>query len=194
MQGGEVFRTLLSFLTSAFDGFPDVRTGQNTQYSMHDFGMSAFAVFFSQSPSFLAHQQLMQQTRSMNNGETLFGIQKLPTDNQIRNLLDPVDPKHLHAVFGSVFEYLMQQKVVEQFRSFEDTLLVALDGTGYFYSESIHCPSCTVAHHRDGRISYAHSALMAAVVKPGCPQVIPLEPEFIVPQDGHKKQDCVAPG
>ncbi|KKL80221.1 hypothetical protein LCGC14_2006930 [marine sediment metagenome] len=190
MQGGEVFRTLLSFLTSAFDGFPDVRTGQNTQYSMHDFGMAAFAVFFSQSPSFLAHQQLMQQTRSMNNGETLFGIQKLPTDNQIRNLLDPVDPKHLHAVFGSVFEYLMQQKVVEQFRSFDDTLLVALDGTGYFYSESIHCTSCTVANHRDGRISYAHSALMAAVVKPGCPQVIPLEPEFIVPQDGHKKQDC----
>jgi len=31
---------------------------------------------------------------------------------------------------------------------------------------------------------------MAAIVKPDCPQVIPLEPEFIVPQDGHDKQDC----
>jgi hypothetical protein len=28
------------------------------------------------------------------------------------------------------------------------------------------------------------------MVKPGCPQVIALEPEFIVPQDGHSKQDC----
>jgi len=32
--------------------------------------------------------------------------------------------------------------------------------------------------------------MIPAIVKPGCPQVIPLEPEFIVPQDGHDKQDC----
>jgi hypothetical protein len=157
---------------------------------MHNVGMSAFAVFFCQSPSFLAFQRLMQQTRGINNGETLFGIQKLPTDNQIRNLLDPVDPKFLCPVFASTFAYLQQQEVIEWFRSFANTLLVALDGTGYFYSESIHCPSCTVAHHRDGRTSYSHSVLMPAIVKPGCPQVLPLEPQFIVPQDGHTKQDC----
>ncbi len=49
----------------------------------------------------------------MNNGEALFGIQKLPTDNQIRNLLDPVDPKHVRPVFGSTFEYLKQREVVD---------------------------------------------------------------------------------
>jgi hypothetical protein len=190
MQGGDVFRTLLSFLTRAIDDLPDGRRGTNTQYSMHDFVMSAFAVFFCQSPSFLAFQTLMQKSRGMNNGETLFGIQKLPTDNQIRNMLDPVDPKLLRPVFASTFGYLQQQQVIDSFRSFANTLLIALDGTGYFYSESIHCPSCTVAHHRDGRTSYSHSVLMPAIVKPGCPQVIPLEPEFIVPQDGHKKQDC----
>jgi hypothetical protein len=190
MQGGDVFRTLLTFLSKAIDDFPDVRSGANTQYSMHDFAMSAFAVFFCQSPSFLAFQTLMQQNRGMNNGETLFGIQKLPTDNQVRNMLDAVDPKLLRAVFASTFSYLQKQQVIDSFRSFADTLLIALDGTGYFYSESIHCPSCTVAHHRDGRTTYSHSVLMPAIVKPGCPQVIPLEPEFIVPQDGHKKQDC----
>jgi hypothetical protein len=31
---------------------------------------------------------------------------------------------------------------------------------------------------------------MPALVKAGKAQVIPLEPEFIVPQDGHEKQDC----
>jgi hypothetical protein len=190
MQGGEVFRTLQSFLVSAVDGFPDGRRGRNIRYSMQDIGRSAFAVFFVQSPSFLSHQQLMQKARGMNNGSTLFGIEKLPTDNQIRNLLDPVDPKHLRPVFASVFQYLQHRQVLKQFRSFADTLLIALDGTGYFYSEAIHCPSCSVAHHRDGRISYTHSALMPAIVKPGCSQVIPLEPEFIVPQDGHAKQDC----
>jgi hypothetical protein len=39
-------------------------------------------------------------------------------------------------------------------------------------------------------VVYTHSALMAAVVKPGCAQVLALEPEFLTPQDGHQKQDC----
>jgi hypothetical protein len=80
--------------------------------------------------------------------------------------------------------------VVESFRSFANTLLIALDGTGYFYSEAIHCRFCHVAHHRGGRVSYTHSALMPALVKPKCPQVIALEPEFILPQKDHGKQDC----
>jgi hypothetical protein len=190
MMGGKVFRTLLSFLWSAFDGLPDTRRGKNTQYSMQDIGRSAFAVFFVQSPSFLAHQQLMQQAQGVNNGRTLFGIEKLPTDNLIRLVLDAVNPRLLRPVFASVFAYLHQQNVLDSFRSFANTLLVALDGTGYFYSESIHCDCCSVAHHRDGRISYTHTALMPAIVTPGSPQVIPLEPEFIVPQDGQEKQDC----
>ena len=184
------FPTLLSFLETAIDDFPDVRRGDNTHYTMHDFTIGAFAAFFSQSPSFLAHQTLMQQARGMNNGRTIFGIQELPCDNQIRNMLDPVNPELLRPVFASTFEYLQSLGVIESFRSFANTLLVAVDGTGYFYSESIHCPSCKVTHHSDGRISYSHAALMAAAVKPGCAQVIPLTPEFIVPQDGHKKQDC----
>lgn len=95
MLGGEVFRTLLSFLWSAIDGLPDIRRGKNTQYSMQDIARSAFAVFFVQSPSFLAHQALMQQAQGVNNGTTLFGIQKLPTDNQIRLLLDAADPTEI---------------------------------------------------------------------------------------------------
>ena len=72
----------------------------------------------------------------------------------------------------------------------DNTLLVALDGTRYFSSEAIHGDQCMVTRHRDGRVTYAHTALMPAVVKPKRPQVIALEPEFISPQDGHEKQDC----
>jgi hypothetical protein len=32
--------------------------------------------------------------------------------------------------------------------------------------------------------------LAATIVAPGHNRVVPLEPEFIVPQDGHDKQDC----
>jgi len=190
MKGAKVFATLLSFLTSAVQDFPDTRRGKNIRYSMQDIVRSTFAVFFVQSPSFLARQKLMQQARGMNNGKTLFGITRLPSDNEVRNLLDPVDAKFLRPAFASVFEYLQQHSVVDRFRSFSRTLLVALDGTGYFSSEAIHCQSCSVRHHHDGRTTYGHSALMPALVKPDCPQIIPLEPEFIVAQDGHNKQDC----
>jgi hypothetical protein len=188
-HGGEIFRTLLSYLTTSIDSFPDLRRGTNTQYSIKNITLSAFAVFFCQNPSFLAQQQLMEQMQGTNNGKTLFGIQKLPTD-KIRNLLDPVDPTLLRTAYRATFEYLRKEGVVESFRSFGNTLLVAIGGTGYFHSESIHCDKCTVSQHRDGRTTYAHSALMSAVVKPGSAQVIALEPEFIVPQDGHEKQDC----
>lgn len=189
-MGGEVFRTLLSSLTSVADGLPDPRRGANVHYKMRDAVLSAFGVFHCQDPSFLAHQQRMQQNRGMNNAAMLFGVEMLPSDNQVRNLLDPIDPKQLRPVFRQTFEFLQQRGVVERFRSVGNTLLVALDGTEYFRSEKIQCRQCSMAHHSDGRISYTHSAVMAAVVKPGCPQVLALEPEFIRPQDGHEKQDC----
>jgi sulfate transport system substrate-binding protein len=39
-------------------------------------------------------------------------------------------------------------------------------------------------------MEYYHSMLAATLVAPGHDKVIPLEPEFIVPQDGAEKQDC----
>jgi hypothetical protein len=189
-QGGDVFHTLLSYLTASIQSFPDPRRGTNRHYSIENITLSAFAVFFCQSPSFLAHQKLMQQIQGRNNARTVFGIQKLPTDNQIRNLLDPVDPALLQTAYRQTFSYLQAQGDMEAFRSFGNTLLVALDGTGYFQSDSIHCERCMVSQHKDGRTTYTHSALMPAVVKPGCSQVIALEPEFMVAQDGQEKQDC----
>lgn len=191
-RGKDTFTSLLSFLCSSIPSFPDSRRGKNTRYSLQDITLAAFAVFFCQSPSFLAHQRLMQQTEGTNNGKTLFGMHQLPTDNQIRNLLDPIDPQLLLPVYRSTFEYLQQEGVVDSFRDkkLDKTLLVALDGTRYFSSQAIHCEQCMVTRHRDGGITYSHSALMPAVVKPKSPQVIALEPEFTSPQDGHDKQDC----
>ena len=122
--------------------------------------------------------------------DTLFGVEKLPSDNHIRAHLDAVDPQLLRPVFQRTSEYLNKEKVLEKFRSVGNTLLVALDGTGYFSSESIHCDQCSVAHHKDGPTVYSHSVVLAAVVAPEMPHVIPLQPEFIRPQDGTDKQDC----
>jgi len=42
----------------------------------------------------------------------------------------------------------------------------------------------------NGKINYFHSVLTPVNVQPGNGSVISLEPKFIIPQDGHEKQDC----
>jgi len=185
-----VYQELLDFLGTAIAAFPDLRQGKNRRYSMADIARGAFGVFFCQSPSFLSHQHLMEQAQGRNNGRTLFGVERLPSDNHIRTHLDAVAPHLLRSVFQKTIQYLIQQKELEKFRSVGNTLLVALDGTGYFSSESIHCEQCSVGRHKDGHTVYSHSVVLAAVVAPKLPYVIPLQPEFIRPQDGTDKQDC----
>ena len=46
-----------------------------------------------QSPSWLTFQRNMQEQKGKNNAKTLFDIDKVPTDNHIRDVLDGVDIK-----------------------------------------------------------------------------------------------------
>lgn len=69
-------------------------------------------------------------------------------------------------------------------------LLVALDGTEYFSSQKLCCQQCSSRTHKNGSVTYSHSAIVPVIVAPGKEQVIALAPEFITPQDGSDKQDC----
>ena len=122
------FSTLLGVLESAIRSFPDKRKGKNKHYSMRDAALSGFSVFFMQCPSFLSHQVLMQQEEGNNNARTLFGIERIPTDPQIRNLLDPVDPKYCFAVFEDVHSLVKEWGLLErQYQSSLGSYLLALD-------------------------------------------------------------------
>lgn len=183
------FNRLLALLDRDFAGLPDHRRGQNTQYTLRDAAMAAFSVFFMQSPSFLAHQEVLQETKGHSNAASLFGLARIPSDPQIRNLLDPLTPAALSASFWDVFGVLEEAGELAAYRSFADNWLVSLDGTQYFFSTKIHCQHCTVTVHHDTEY-YAHTAITPVLVAPGESRVIALEPEFIQPQDGHEKQDC----
>lgn len=186
----DTFHCLVEHLRSAAERFPDVRTGSETLYTMADAALGAFSVFFTQSPSFLNFQRTLQVAKGCNNALSLFGITQIPSDNQIRNLLDPVPPSAVLPVFSAVLDALHAGGQLEAYRSINGDLLVAMDGTQYFSSAKIHCPQCTVTKHKNGTVTYAHSVVTPVIVAPGNPRVIPLEPEFITPQDGHEKQDC----
>lgn len=157
---------------------------------MEDAALSAFSVFFTQTPSFLAYQRTMEGSKGKSNAQSLFGIHRIPSDNQIRKLLDSVKPEEVFPVFEEIFKVLEQQGQLESFRSFADTLLIALDGTEYFSSTQIHCPHCSTRILKSEKIHYFHSVVTPVIVAPGQAHVIPLMPEFVLPQDGHGKQDC----
>ena len=157
---------------------------------MEDVALGAFSVFFTQSPSFLAHQTAMAETKSKNNAQTLFGIQNIPTDNHIRDLLDAVPPQRVFPMFERIITALDELGHLQAFHAVNDQLLIALDGTQYHSSNTIHCDNCSVKNHRNGKTSYSHTVVTPVIVSPTQKRILPLAPEFITPQDGHDKQDC----
>ncbi|MBK7955005.1 MAG: hypothetical protein IPK02_14210 [Candidatus Accumulibacter sp.] len=170
---------------------PDARKQSNARrYEMEDAALSAFAVFFSQSPSFLDSQVRMQKQLGRNNASSLFGVHEIPCDNQIRNLLDPVPPETVYPVLAEIGDALYQQGYLAEFRSINDTLLIALDGTDFFSSEKISCACCSETRLKNDRVLYRHIAVTPVLVAPGQANAIPLPPEFVQPQDGQDKQDC----
>nr|WP_294564329.1 ISNCY family transposase [uncultured Rhodopila sp.] len=173
------------------DGFPDRRRGGNATYPMGDIGMAAFSVFFMQSPSFLAHQRQFEAGHGRSNCTSLFGIAKVPCDNHIRSMLDPAPPHLLHPMFAETVDQIRRiDGGLDMFRRLDGRLLIALDGSEYHCSRKIHCRHCSTRLRGKGETEYFHSMLAATLVAPGHDKVIPLEPEFITPQDGAEKQDC----
>ena len=71
-------------------------------------------------------------------------------------------------------------------------VLIALDGTEYFCSQKLSCESCSERKRANGKIEHFHAMVSAALVAPGHERALPLEPEFVTPQDGAEKQDCEA--
>lgn len=183
------FKEMLTGVERSLEAVPEHRKGRNIQYSIEDAGLSAFAVFFLQSPSFLAFQKEMKKQLGRDNAQSMLGIEKIPGDAQIRNLLDPVEPDALREPFWDIYRLVQASGHLERYRQVAGTYLCSMDGTWYFSSEKIHCPNCTVYEHED-RTLYAHMLMAAMLSAPGQSHVLALEPEFIVPQDGHDKQDC----
>ncbi|MCP4015802.1 MAG: ISNCY family transposase, partial [Delftia sp.] len=152
--------------------------------------MTAFSAFFMQCPSFNSHKVLTDRLGKNGNASNLFDLDRIPSHNQTRDVLDGVSPEYLVPVYDGVFSGLDRSGILRGLRGFEDDLLIALDGAQYFSSKSICCKNCSTKKHRNGTVTYHHSVLMPAIVVPWNNTAVPLVPEFITPQDGSSTQDC----
>ena len=170
------------------DGFANILDDRADEpgISLTDALMSAFAMFSLKSPSLLA----FDKERVEGNLQTIYGIAHAPCDTYMRELIDPVSPEALRPMFQGVFRQLRRGKALEPMLFLNGAYLLALDGTGYFSSKTIHCTSCLQKVHRNGSITYYHQMLGAAIIHPDLREVIPFMPEPIVKQDGTTKNDC----
>ena len=176
---------LFRWVRSGFATIPDSRC-DDVDISLADALMSAFAMFSLKSPSLLA----FDKQRAEGNLGRIYGIEHVPCDTQMREILDPMSPESLRPLFKRVFIQLQRGKALEPMAFLDGHYLVALDGTGYFSSQTIHCASCLHKVHRNGTTTYYHQMLGAAIIHPDKRAVIPLMPEPIIKQDGTAKNDC----
>src|SRR3954463_1753873 len=82
----KILDRLIGSLRGCCHSLPDLRQGGGTRYTMADIGLSAVFLFFLQNPSFLAHQRRLEEGQGRSNCQTLFGLDRIPSDNHIRAL------------------------------------------------------------------------------------------------------------
>jgi len=176
--------------------FSDIREGMakikdhrplNVVIPLVDALMSGLALFALKDPSLLAFDE---RRVAPGNLRKVFGITAIPSDSQMRTILDGVDPADLRPLYKQVFSQLQRGKVLEELTFIEGYYLLSVDGTKYFASSTVHCESCLQREHQDGTLTYSHHMLGAAIVHPDHKAVIPLAPEPIIKQDGTAKNDC----
>jgi len=190
MKKRNLFNTIISEIAKSFTRLPDYRRGANTQYEIKDAAVAAFSIFFTQSPSFLSSQRLLENKKGKSNLEKMFGVKNIPTDRQIKNLLDPLSPELLAPLFWRAHELLAEKTLLKNYQSYAGQMLIANDGTETISSQKLHCQNCSHRELKNGKTQYFHSVLLPVIVKAGLSKVLALPPEFITPQDGHEKQDC----
>src|SRR5271165_692443 len=178
------FDALIQLARRRFDELLDDR--RSPDFSLADALMSGLALFNLKDPSLLA----FHRRAGDHNLHSVFGLKNIPSDTQMRSILDEVDPPLLHPLFKDLLRVVQRGKVLEDYAYLDGCYLIALDGVEYFNSSKIHCDHCMTRHHQNGDVSYYHQMLGAVIVHPDFREVLPLAPEPIQRCDGQQKNDC----
>jgi hypothetical protein len=179
-------KSLLQTVRSGFEQIADHRAA-NGSISLTDALMSGFGMFSLKDSSLLEFDGRRTKDQNL---KKIYGLKAVPSDTQMRTILDPVSPAGIKPIFKAVYQLVKQNGVLEQLK-FLGHYLVSLDGSGYFSSKTIHCANCLERKNsQTGAITYHHQLLAGAIVHPDQETVVPLAPEPIIKQDGATKNDC----
>ena len=163
------------------------------QHTLADTLGAALAMFHLKFPSMLGFDtEAHADARLIHNLRSLYRLDSVPSDTQMREVLDRVAPEALRPAFEALHRELQRGKGLEEFAGIDGRYVLAIDGTGSFCSTAVSCPHWLVKKRSKGTVTeYSHQAVAAAMVhpdKPGQALVVALEP--ITRADGAKKNDC----
>lgn len=178
---------LIRTVRGSFEHVGETRNGK-AEISMEDALMSGFAMFSLKDRSLLAFDDRRRTQEA--NLRSIYKINKVPSDSQMRSILDPVQPMELRTSHNEVLSALQRGKAFEKMQYLEEGYLLAADGTGRYASEKIFSDTCMVKVSSSGKTIYYLQMLGIALVHPERREVIPFIPETISKQDGSTKNDC----
>lgn len=176
----------------------DFRATDQLTYPLHDTLMSGFALMFFQPPSLLQFQRALQQKRRRCNLETVFGVHAIPSDTQMREILDGVEPEVRRAVLPQLWEKVRRAGWGSRFTTTLPSgqhqgtyYTVALDGSAYVHSTKVQCPHCLRQPDAKGQVHYSPLVVGATVVRAGSHQGVPLDAEEVRNATAESQpQDC----
>jgi len=170
-----------------FENITDTR-GSNTLYGLADTLSSVFAMFSLKNSSLLEFER--RSPTENNNVCSVYGISAIPSDSQLRNILDKVDSTHFDALFSQIYRDIKAEKLIKNYEVLSNYEAVSIDASGFFSSRKVSCPKCLSKKHKDGSVTCHHAMLSAVLVHPNKQEVFPLANEAIIQQDGETKNDC----
>jgi Transposase DDE domain len=180
----------LAELRELFATIEDKRA-KNASHKLDDIFTSGFAMFNLKYSSLLEFEQLTQFEKK--NIKTVYGINSLCSDDQLRRVLDTQNPDFMRIQFVKQFKKLEKVGVLKEYNykiGSVEYLILSCDGVQHFSSKSIGCSCCLKKTHKDGSCTYHHNMLCVALVHPDKPQTFIVNVEPMVQQDGVLKNDC----
>ena len=188
--------SMIQMICDSFDKIPDHRPNQyQDKISLLDTLMSAFAMMHLKYPSLLEFDRERDTEELRFNLNHLYRVKgKIPCDTYMRTTLDPVDSKAMREPFRQLFAEVQRGGMLKDYRfscpDLKDHYLLAIDGTGLYYSGKSRCKECCIKNEGKANEAYYHQMLAGCIVHPDRNTVLPLAPEPIVHQDGSTKNDC----
>jgi len=184
------FTVLRKKLSKVLNGVPEFRQKSKVTINIHDAMMSGFACMYFQDNSLLQFQKRMQEEQHSSNLKTLFGVEHIPKETQMREIIDGVASDYLRPMFKDLYLRLQRGKHLEQYQIFPKVYYFPIDGSEFYSSQEVFCEQCLTKEHKEGCKTYSHQVLQGGIMHPGCSEIIPFMPEQIVNGDGSSKQDC----
>lgn len=191
------WEAMIDLLSSTFAQLADPRRPDRVDYSLHDTLLSGFAMLFFQHPSLWEFPRKMQQRQGRCNLETIFGGTYVPSDTQMRAILDGGPPERLRPLLPALFEKIRRAGWAQEFKSAVPSgehqgayYTLMLDGTDYFHSTHRQCPGCVRRIDVGGQMHCHPTVVATTLVKAGSHRVLPLDVEEVRTGDGQEKQDC----